>query len=119
MVHFRGHLLLQIVKATHIYFKMKAVVVPASTTFNMHQVLTRYLAELLGERQKLGPFMQILPICSRLLNQEIMRATTLLSNQFVDQERMGQESPHRWSVSQHMNGGQINMGAWSAMQIEV
>ncbi|KAG5625713.1 hypothetical protein H5410_010931 [Solanum commersonii] len=46
-----------------------------------------------------------------------MRATALLSNQFVDQERMGQESPHR-SVSQHMNGGQINMGAWSAMQTE-
>ncbi|MCD9561358.1 hypothetical protein HAX54_020419 [Datura stramonium] len=77
----------------------------------------RYLADLLGERQKLGPFLQILPICSRLLSQEIMRATALLSNQFVDQERMGQESPHR-SVSQHMNGGQINMGAWSAMQTE-
>lgn len=77
----------------------------------------RYLAELLGERQKLGPFMQILPICSRLLNQEIMRATAFLSNQFKDQERMGQESPHR-SVSQRMNGGQINVGAWSAMQTE-
>lgn len=47
-----------------------------------------------------------------------MRTTALLSNQFVDQERMGQESPHR-SVSQHMNGGQINKGAWSAMQTEV
>ncbi|XP_009587501.1 KH domain-containing protein At1g09660/At1g09670-like [Nicotiana tabacum] len=77
----------------------------------------RYLADLLGERQKLGPFMQILPVCSRLLNQEIMRASALLSNQFVDQERMGQESPHR-SFSQQMNGGQINVGAWSAMQTE-
>jgi hypothetical protein len=27
------------------------------------------LAELLAEHQKLGPFMQVLPICSRLLNQ--------------------------------------------------
>lgn len=29
----------------------------------------RYLAELLSERQKLGPFVQVLPHCSRLLNQ--------------------------------------------------
>jgi len=29
----------------------------------------QYLTELLEERQKLGPFMQVLPICSRLLNQ--------------------------------------------------
>ncbi|KAL5700254.1 hypothetical protein ACHQM5_025726 [Ranunculus cassubicifolius] len=29
----------------------------------------RYLAELMAERQKLGPFMQILPLCNRLLNQ--------------------------------------------------
>ena len=30
---------------------------------------SQYLAELLQEHQKLGPFMQVLPICSRLLNQ--------------------------------------------------
>jgi len=30
---------------------------------------SQYLAELLAEHQKLGPFMQVLPICSRLLNQ--------------------------------------------------
>jgi len=30
---------------------------------------SQYLAELLTEHQKLGPFMQVLPICSRLLNQ--------------------------------------------------
>ena len=30
---------------------------------------SQYLADLLQEHQKLGPFMQVLPICSRLLNQ--------------------------------------------------
>lgn len=29
----------------------------------------QYLSELLAEYQKLGPFVQVLPICSRLLNQ--------------------------------------------------
>jgi protein quaking len=27
------------------------------------------LAELLAEHQKLGPFMQVLPICNKLLSQ--------------------------------------------------
>ncbi|KAG4947480.1 hypothetical protein JHK87_043487 [Glycine soja] len=31
--------------------------------------LCQYLSELVAEHQKLGPFMQVLPICSRLLNQ--------------------------------------------------
>lgn len=30
---------------------------------------SQYLSELLAEHQKLGPFIQVLPICSRLLNQ--------------------------------------------------
>ncbi|VAH07553.1 unnamed protein product [Triticum turgidum subsp. durum] len=30
----------------------------------------RYIAELLAERQKLVPFLQVLPFCNRLLNQE-------------------------------------------------
>lgn len=30
---------------------------------------SRYLTELLGERQKIGPFMAVLPHCYRLLNQ--------------------------------------------------
>lgn len=40
--------------------------------------LDKYLSELLTERQKLGPFVQVLPNCSRLLNQEIMRLTSLV-----------------------------------------
>ncbi|XP_038988303.1 KH domain-containing protein SPIN1-like isoform X1 [Phoenix dactylifera] len=42
---------------------------------------SQYLAELLAEHQKLGPFMQVLPICSRLLNQEITRVSGVVSNQ--------------------------------------
>ncbi|KOM28129.1 hypothetical protein LR48_Vigan503s000400 [Vigna angularis] len=42
---------------------------------------SQYLSELLAEHQKLGPFMQALPICSRLLNQD--RVTNLLSVSIV------------------------------------
>lgn len=33
---------------------------------------SQYLTDLLTERQKLGPFIQVLPICSRLLNQGLV-----------------------------------------------
>ncbi|MQL79804.1 hypothetical protein Taro_012254 [Colocasia esculenta] len=33
------------------------------------EIDSQYLTELLAEHQKLGPFVQVLPICSRLLNQ--------------------------------------------------
>ncbi|KAL0348209.1 UNVERIFIED_CONTAM: KH domain-containing protein [Sesamum angustifolium] len=77
-----------------------------------------YLADLLAERQKLGPFMQILPVCSRLLNQEIMRVSGLLSNQVAELERMGHDHPYR-SLGQQPNGGQMGMMAWNAMQTNV
>ncbi|KAL0375922.1 UNVERIFIED_CONTAM: KH domain-containing protein [Sesamum calycinum] len=81
----------------------------------VHGSLQRYLADLLAERQKLGPFMQILPVCSRLLNQEIMRVSGLLSNQVAELERMGHDHPYR-SLGQQPNGGQMGMMAWNAMQ---
>ncbi|KAH7866863.1 hypothetical protein Vadar_026015 [Vaccinium darrowii] len=78
----------------------------------------RYLAELYMERQKLGPFMQILPICSRLINQEIMRMSGLISNQsIVDHERIGHGHPFR-SLGQQANGGPVDVQGWSAMQTE-
>lgn len=40
----------------------------------------QYLAELLEEHQKLGPFTRVLPICSRLLNQEILRVSGMIPN---------------------------------------
>ncbi|RXH82038.1 hypothetical protein DVH24_036379 [Malus domestica] len=84
---------------------------------------SQYLSELLAEHQKLGPFMQVLPICSRLLNQalppfmerllpslepetyrswakalaiapKILRVSGMMSNQgFGDFDRMRHRSP--------------------------
>ncbi|CAL0334760.1 unnamed protein product [Lupinus luteus] len=36
---------------------------------------SQYLTELIAEHQKLGPFIQVLPLCNRLLNQEILKAS--------------------------------------------
>lgn len=40
-------------------------------------VCSQYLSELLAEHQKLGPFMQVLPICCRLLNQGLFDEISL------------------------------------------
>ncbi|KAG8661462.1 KH domain-containing protein At5g56140 [Manihot esculenta] len=54
----------------------------------------KYLSELLAERHKLSPFMPVLPHTYRLLNQEILRVTTLLGNASVlGQSRLEQASP--------------------------
>ncbi|XP_077224768.1 RNA-binding KH domain-containing protein isoform X2 [Tasmannia lanceolata] len=79
---------------------------------------SRYLAELLAERQKLGPFVQVLPFCSRLLNQEIVRASGLAHSQsFVDHERMEHGSPLR-SGALHSNGRPMDLEGWPGMQTE-
>ncbi|KAL3515747.1 hypothetical protein ACH5RR_022649 [Cinchona calisaya] len=85
-----------------------------STSISDHE---RYLAVLIAERQTLGPFIRILPICSRLLNQEIMRVLGLVSNQFVDHERMGYENPYG-TLGQHPNGGPMNVETWNPMGTE-
>ncbi|CAL4908276.1 unnamed protein product [Urochloa decumbens] len=78
----------------------------------------RYLAELLAERQKLAPFVQVLPFCTRLLNQEILRASSLPPNQnFVEPERIDQGSPLRLA-GQPMNGQAMDLDAWSGIQTE-
>eukprot|EP00249_Psilotum_nudum_P009846 c22187_g1_i1 orf=626-1483(-) len=77
----------------------------------------KYLSGLLAEYQKLGPFMQVLPNCSRLLNQEIIRVTSLAGNtSFVDRETAERGSPH---VSGGLlpNGG-LDLNGWSAFQSE-
>ncbi|XP_011039862.1 PREDICTED: KH domain-containing protein At5g56140 [Populus euphratica] len=43
----------------------------------------KYLSELLAERLKISPFLPVLPNTYRLLNQEILRVTTLLGNASV------------------------------------
>ncbi|KAK6133064.1 hypothetical protein DH2020_033219 [Rehmannia glutinosa] len=55
----------------------------------------KYLSELLSERNKISPFIAVLPYSYRLLNQaEILRVTTLLGNASVlDQNGLEQASP--------------------------
>ncbi|XP_038990234.1 KH domain-containing protein At1g09660/At1g09670-like isoform X2 [Phoenix dactylifera] len=78
----------------------------------------RYLAELLAERQKLVPFAQVLPFCSRLLDQEIIRASGLAPNQsFVDSERIEHGNPLRLT-GHPSNGGPMDLEGWSGMQTE-
>lgn len=80
---------------------------------------SRYLTELLAERQKLGPFMQVLPICSRLLNQEIVRLSTLVSNQgFVDHDRIEHGSPMASAGLLSNGGAMMDLGGWSGLQTE-
>ncbi|KAK9167716.1 hypothetical protein Scep_002907 [Stephania cephalantha] len=79
---------------------------------------SRYLAELLAERQKLGPFIQVLPHCTRLINQEIVRASGMVQSQsFLDHERIEHESPLR-SSNPHINGGPMDLEGWPMMQRE-
>ncbi|CAD6333786.1 unnamed protein product [Miscanthus lutarioriparius] len=75
----------------------------------------RYLAELLAERLKLAPFMQVLPFCNRLLNQEILRASSLpLNPNFVEPERIDHGSPSPLRLA----GQPMDLEGWSGMQTE-
>ncbi|AET01137.1 putative STAR protein, homodimerization region [Medicago truncatula] len=72
---------------------------------------SQYLSELLAEYQKLGPFIKILPNSSRLLNQEILRVSGMLSNQgFADFDRLRHRSPSPLSSS--------NLTGWNNLQHE-
>lgn len=81
---------------------------------------SQYLAELLAEHQKLGPFMQVLPVCSRLLNQEIMRVSSMAHDHgFSDFDRRRYRSPSPMSSpimrpNLHGNG----FGPWNGLHQE-
>lgn len=79
----------------------------------------KYLAELLAERHKLGPFVPVLPNSYRLLSQEILRVTTLLGNaSFLDQNALEHGSPLN-AGGLFANGGAADMNGWaSAFQSE-
>ncbi|XP_038905002.1 KH domain-containing protein At3g08620-like isoform X1 [Benincasa hispida] len=81
---------------------------------------SQYLSELLAEHQKLGPFMQILPICSRLLNQEILRVSGMMSNQgFSDFERLRHRSPSPMaSTNLVSNISGTGFGGWNGLPQE-
>lgn len=76
----------------------------------------RYLAELLAEKHKLGPFLQILPLCSRLLNHEI-RQISGFNQTPADRERFTHESPFR-SSSQNANGRPMDLEGWPGIHME-
>ncbi|KAK9279020.1 hypothetical protein L1049_012695 [Liquidambar formosana] len=79
---------------------------------------SQYLTELLAEHQKLGPFVQVLPICSRLLNQEILRVSGMFSNQgFSNFDRLHRGSPSPMASSDKMpNFGGTGLGGWNSLQ---
>ncbi|KAJ6790700.1 KH domain-containing protein SPIN1-like [Iris pallida] len=81
---------------------------------------SQYLAELLAEHQKLGPFLQVLPICTRLLNQEIMRVSGVIPNHgFGDYDRMHQGSPSPMPSPNHVAAiGGTGLGGWGGLQQE-
>ncbi|KAL4388249.1 hypothetical protein GQ457_09G012500 [Hibiscus cannabinus] len=81
---------------------------------------SQYLSELLAEHQKLGPFLQVLPICSRLLNQEILRVSGMMSNQgFGDFDRMRHRSPSPMASSNLMsNVSGTGLGGWNSLPQE-
>ncbi|KAK4341960.1 hypothetical protein RND71_037776 [Anisodus tanguticus] len=73
----------------------------------------KYLSELLAERHKLGPFVPVLPHCYRLLNQELLRVTTLLGNASVlDQNGLEHASPLA-SGGMYSKGG-ANVDRWAS-----
>uniref|UniRef100_A0A2P2LYB5 STAR protein homodimerisation region domain-containing protein n=1 Tax=Rhizophora mucronata TaxID=61149 RepID=A0A2P2LYB5_RHIMU len=79
----------------------------------------KYFSVLLAERHKLSPFMHVLPHTYRLLNQEIVRVTTLLGNASVlGQSGLEHASPLP-SGGIFSNGGADANGWASRFQSEV
>ncbi|KAF5195228.1 Kh domain-containing protein [Thalictrum thalictroides] len=89
--------------------------IPSDTATATATPDSHYLNELLAEHQKLGPFMQVLPICSRLLNQEIIRVSGMVSNPgFGDYDRIHHGSPSPMSSSNLMgNIASSGLPAWN------
>lgn len=81
---------------------------------------SRYLSELLAEHQNIGPFAQILPICSRLLNQEILRVTGMMPNHgFGELERLRHRSPSPMASSNLLsNAGGTGLAGWNGLTQE-
>ncbi|GAB4845854.1 hypothetical protein Ancab_024858 [Ancistrocladus abbreviatus] len=73
----------------------------------------KHLSELLAERQKLSPFMPVLPHCGRLLNQEILRVHTLLGNaQILDQT--GLEYARPVASGGIYSNGRADVNGWAS-----
>ncbi|RCV30750.1 hypothetical protein SEVIR_6G130400v4 [Setaria viridis] len=72
----------------------------------------KYIAELLAEKQKLTPFMQVLPCTSRLLNQEILHVSALLGIPVLDQPGYQHGSP-LINGGAIPNGRPVEMNGWA------
>ncbi|XP_011000365.1 PREDICTED: KH domain-containing protein At5g56140-like [Populus euphratica] len=71
----------------------------------------KYLSELLAERHKMSPFMPVLPNIYRLLNQEILRVTTLLGNASV----LGQSGlEHASPLASGFSNGAADANGWAS-----
>eukprot|EP00262_Sarcandra_glabra_P021242 TRINITY_DN885_c1_g1_i1.p1 TRINITY_DN885_c1_g1~~TRINITY_DN885_c1_g1_i1.p1 ORF type:complete len:282 (-),score=40.74 TRINITY_DN885_c1_g1_i1:484-1329(-) len=84
---------------------------------NTTEIDGQYLSELLAEHQKLGPFMQVFPLCSRLLNQEIRRVSGMASNQgFGDYDRLQHGSPSPMVSGNHSsNVSGTGLSGWNGL----
>ncbi|KAL6644262.1 hypothetical protein ACP70R_015870 [Stipagrostis hirtigluma subsp. patula] len=71
-----------------------------------------YIAELLAEKQKLAPFMPVLPCTSRLLNQEILHVSALLGIPVLDQPGFQHGSP-LINGGAMPNGRPVDMNGWA------
>ncbi|XP_052174334.1 KH domain-containing protein At3g08620-like [Diospyros lotus] len=80
----------------------------------------QYLSELLAEHQKISPFMQVLPVCSGLLNQEILRVSGIMPNQgFGELERLQHRSPSPMASSNLIsNVAGTGPSSWNALPQE-
>lgn len=102
--------------STHVSQRANSPNINIRTNFDAE---SHYLTELLTERQKLAPFVQVLPFCSRLLNQEILRVSGksgLLQNQGYNEfDRM------QFINSTQMASSDIkpNFTAWNSFSHEV
>ncbi|KAI4307792.1 hypothetical protein L6164_030936 [Bauhinia variegata] len=73
----------------------------------------KYLSELLAERQKIIPFITVLPHSHRLLNQEILRVTTLLGNASV-LGQSGLECASPLATGGIFSNGGADMNGWAS-----
>ncbi|XAR56844.1 hypothetical protein NMG60_11037465 [Bertholletia excelsa] len=73
----------------------------------------KYRSELLAEREKLSPFMPVLPHSYQLLSQEILRVTTLLGNASV-LEQSGLEHASPLASGGIFSNGGANLNRWAS-----
>ncbi|XP_078165435.1 KH domain-containing protein At5g56140-like isoform X2 [Carex rostrata] len=70
----------------------------------------KYLTELLAERQKLSPFLPVLPHCYRLLNQEILRVSAVLENA----SQLLEHGSPLTTGGLFSNGGNADLNGWGS-----